>query len=574
VLYWRITIKQPHGNLTGLKPNQVKRLERIYRRRITPGEVISLELGRELADISLEIRRQIGILVNRIGEVAYVVVGDERGLLIPALDDYPLGKKLLRGLRLVHTHLKGEPLSDDDLTDLSLLRLDLIAALQLTQNPDRFSIQIAALIPPEAHALPYQVEPSLPFDRYELNFRFFIETLEYNLERGLKEGKVVATGEERGILISVTKGSLESALDSMEELKELARTAGVGVLDTVIQRPKEFNPRYLLGEGKIREVLIKALQFGATMLVFDQELSPTQMRSISELTEMKVIDRSQLILDIFARRATTQDGKVQVELAQLKYLLPRLSGRGVQMSRLMGGIGGRGPGETKLEIDRRRIRDRITHLEKELKELSSGRYQRRQKRVKAGIPIISIVGYTNAGKSTLLNTLTKSDVFTEDLLFATLDTSSRRLRFPMDREVIITDTVGFIRSLPKSLMGAFKATLEELKDADLLIHLVDCAHPRFEEQINEVDAILAELELADKPRLLVFNKVDLIPALKKSDPLAFMKVRQLARKFSAVSISAADRKSLEPLMKELQQRFWHDVVDYNAFQEFEGDEEE
>ncbi|HEY5512582.1 MAG TPA: GTPase HflX [Geomonas sp.] len=557
-----------------MKPNQVKRLERIYRRRITPGEVISLELGRELADISLEIRRQIGILVNRIGEVAYVVVGDERGLLIPALEDYPLGKKLLRGLRLVHTHLKGEPLSDDDLTDLSLLRLDLIAALQLTQNPDRFSIQIAALIPPEAHALPYQVEPSLPFDRYELNFRFFIETLEYNLERGLKEGKVVATGEERGILISVTKGSLESALDSMEELKELARTAGVGVLDTVIQRPKEFNPRYLLGEGKIREVLIKALQFGATMLVFDQELSPTQMRSISELTEMKVIDRSQLILDIFARRATTQDGKVQVELAQLKYLLPRLSGRGVQMSRLMGGIGGRGPGETKLEIDRRRIRDRITHLEKELKELSSGRYQRRQKRVKAGIPIISIVGYTNAGKSTLLNTLTKSDVFTEDLLFATLDTSSRRLRFPMDREVIITDTVGFIRSLPKSLMGAFKATLEELKDADLLIHLVDCAHPRFEEQINEVDAILAELELADKPRLLVFNKVDLIPALKKSDPLAFMKVRQLARKFSAVSISAADRKSLEPLMKELQQRFWHDVVDYNAFQEFEGDEEE
>ena len=559
--------------MTGLKPNQVKRLERLYRRRISPGEVVSLELARELSDISLEIRRQVGLLVNRIGEVAYVVVGDERGLLIPTLADYPLGKRLLRGLRLVHTHLKGEPLSDDDLTDLSLLRLDLIAALQLTQNPDRFSIQTAALVPPDAHALPYQVEPSLPFDRFDLNFRSFVETLEYNLERGLKEGSVVATGAERGILISVTKRPLEEALDSMEELKELARTAGVGVLDTVIQRPKEFNPRYLLGEGKIREVLIKALQFGATMLVFDQELSPTQVRSISELTEMKVIDRSQLILDIFARRATTQDGKVQVELAQLKYLLPRLSGRGVQMSRLMGGIGGRGPGETRLEIDRRRIRDRIAHLERELKELSSGRYQRRQKRVKAGIPIISIVGYTNAGKSTLLNTLTKSEVFTENLLFATLDTSSRRLRFPMDREVIITDTVGFIRSLPKSLMGAFKATLEELKDADLLIHLVDCANPRFEEQINEVNGILAELELADKPRLLVFNKADLIPALKKSDTIAFMKVRQLARKLSAVSVSAADRKSLEPLMNELQQRFWHDVVDYNSFQ-VEADEEE
>jgi GTP-binding protein HflX len=535
----------------------VKSLERLYRRRISPGEVVSLELARELAGLSLEIRRQLGILVNRIGEVVYVVVGTEGGLLVPVLSDYPLGKRLLRGLRLVHTHLKGEPLSDDDLTDLSLLRLDLIAALQLTQNPDRFSIQTAALVPPNAHGLPYQVEPSLPFARYELNFRSFVETLEYDLEQGRKDGSVVATGEERGILISVTKSPLEEALDSMEELKELARTAGVGVLDTVIQRPKELNRRYLLGEGKIREVLIKALQFGATMLVFDQELSPAQVRNISELTEIKVIDRSQLILDIFARRATTQDGKVQVELAQLKYLLPRLSGRGVQMSRLMGGIGGRGPGETKLEIDRRLIRDRIVHLERELKELSCGRYQRRQKRVKAGIPIISIVGYTNAGKSTLLNTLTKSAVFTEDLLFATLDTSSHRLRLAMDREVIITDTVGFIRSLPKSLMGAFKATLEELQDADLLIHLVDCAHPRFEEQINEVDAILAELELSDKPRLLVFNKVDLLPALEKSDPIAFLKVCQLTRKFSAMSTSAADRKSLEPLLKELQQRFWH-----------------
>lgn len=542
----------------------MKRIERLYRRRTNHGEVISLELARELADISLEIRRQLGILISRIGEVAYVVVGDERGLLIPNLTEYPLGKRLLRGLRLVHTHLKAEPLSDDDLTDLSLLRLDLVAALQLTQNPDRFSIQTAALVPPESSALPYHVEASVPFAKFDFDFRGFVETLEYTLERGLKEGKVVSTGEERGILISVTRNSHEEALDSMEELKELARTAGVGVLDTVIQRPKEFNPRYLLGEGKIREVLIKALQFGATMLVFDQELSPAQMRSISEMTEMKVIDRSQLILDIFARRATTQDGKVQVELAQLKYLLPRLTGRGVQMSRLMGGIGGRGPGETKLEIDRRRIRDRIAHLERELKELSNGRYQRRQKRVKAGIPIISIVGYTNAGKSTLLNTLTKSEVFTEDLLFATLDTSSRRLRFPMDREVIITDTVGFIRSLPKSLMGAFKATLEELKDADLLIHLVDCANPRFEEQISEVDAILAELELTDKPRLLVFNKIDLVPALKKSDPLAFMKVRQLTRKYSAVSVSAADRKSLEPLLKELQQRFWHDVPDYSS----------
>ena len=301
----------------------------------------------------------------------------------------------------------------------------------------------------------------------------------------------------------------------MAELRELARTARVEVIDEFIQRPRSLNPRFLMGEGKMRDVVIQALQHGASMLIFDQELTPAQIRSISAMTELKVIDRSQLILDIFARRAKSLDGKVQVELAQLKYLLPRLTGRGVQMSRLMGGIGGRGPGETKLETDRRRIRDRIASLERELKELSRGRSQRRQQRIKAGVPIVSIVGYTNAGKSTLLNALTKSDVFTEDLLFATLDTSTRRLRFPREREVIITDTVGFIRSLPKSLMGAFKATLEELQDADLLLHVVDASNPRFEDQIAQVRAILAELELGDKQELLVFNKADLLDETEK-----------------------------------------------------------
>jgi GTP-binding protein HflX len=263
-----------------------------------------------------------------------------------------------------------------------------------------------------------------------------------------------------------------------------------------------------------------------------------------------------LILDIFARRAKSLDGKVQVELAQLKYLLPRLTGRGVQMSRLMGGIGGRGPGETKLETDRRRIRDRIASLERVLEDLSRGRSQRRQQRIKAGVPIISIVGYTNAGKSTLLNALTKSDVFTEDLLFATLDTSTRRLRFPREREVIITDTVGFIRSLPKSLMGAFKATLEELQDANLLLHVVDSSNPRFEDQISQVRTILAELGLGDKDELLVFNKADLLENMRKNDTVAFLRARQSARTQSGLLVSASDRKSLAPLMAELQRRFW------------------
>lgn len=548
-------IKNLYGNLTGLKQNQLNRLERLYRRRIPADELITAELAERMLELSEETGRQIGVLINRFGTVEYVIVGDERGLFIPELSDYPLGRKRLRGLRMCHTHLRGELLSDEDLTDLALLRLDLVAAILTSPGLRKTSIQIAYLAPPSRGDAPYTVEQPQPFDRFHLDAVPFIEALEESLEKSLGGARDV-WAEERGILVSASTSPRAEAEDSLDELKELARTAGIEVLDTVIQQRREFNPRFLMGEGKIREVVIRALQLGATLLVFDQELTPAQVRCISEMTELKVIDRSQLILDIFAKRATSLDGKVQVELAQLKYILPRLTGRGVQMSRLMGGVGGRGPGETKLEMDRRRIRDRIARLERELGELSRGRFERRRKRVKAGIPIVSIVGYTNAGKSTLLNTLTKSSVFTEDLLFATLDTSTRRLRFPRDREVIITDTVGFIRSLPKSLMGAFRATLEELNDADLLLHLVDCSNPRFEEQISQVEEILGELELSTKPRLLVFNKSDLLPGLKKKDPLAFMKVKQFARRFGAIPVSAVDAPSLSPLIAEMERRFW------------------
>jgi len=319
------------------------------------------------------------------------------------------------------------------------------------------------------------------------------------------------------------------------------------VLDRVIQRPRKINPRYLVGEGKLREIIIRALQQRVTLLVFDQDLTPNQVRSISAMTEMKVIDRSQLILDIFARRAQSRDGKVQVELAQLKYILPRLTGKGTAMSRLAGGIGGRGPGETRLEIDRRRIREKIRRLEKQLDSLGRGRLQRRQKRIRAGLPIISIVGYTNAGKSTLLNALTQSAVMTENLLFATLDTATRRLRFPLDREVIITDTVGFIRDLPPSLMGAFKATLEELEDADLLLHLVDISNSRFAEQITSVERILADLNLGNSRQLLVFNK---------ADKLTGADLDNLCRRYAAVPVSALDRSSFGPLLEAMQNRFW------------------
>ncbi len=531
-------------------------MERLYRRRVPPAEFCTHELAARLVEISSDIRRQVGILVNRYGVVEHVICGDEKGLVIPELRDYPLGKRSLRGLRLIHTHLKNEQISEDDITDLSLLRLDLLAALLFTPGKPQIFAQMAHLSP--AHGGPSAVvEPVRPLERIDLDFAHFIPELEADLERATRLTSKGGEALERAILISVTiTGTRQEAEDSIAELRELARTARVEALDAFIQRPRKLNPRFLMGEGKMRDVVIRALQRGASMLIFDQELTPAQIRSISALTELKVIDRSQLILDIFARRAKSLDGKVQVELAQLKYLLPRLTGRGVQMSRLMGGIGGRGPGETKLETDRRRIRDRIASLERELKELSRGRDQRRRQRVKAGVPIISIVGYTNAGKSTLLNALTQSDVFTEDLLFATLDTSTRRLRFPREREVIITDTVGFIRSLPASLMGAFKATLEELRDADLLLHVVDAANPRFEDQIAQVGRILEELELRDKPQLLVFNKADLLAEMKKADTVAFLKVRQIARTRGGITVSARDRKSLAPLIQELQRRFW------------------
>ena len=521
-----------------------------------PAEFCTLELADRLVEISTDIRRQIAILVNRYGVVEYVVVGDEKSVVIPELKDYPLGKRTLRGLRLIHTHLKNEPITDDDITDLSLLRLDLMAALLFTPGKPSIFAQLAWLSPTRTGSATV-IEPVTALERVNIDCLHAISELEAELETSSRSTSTAGNILERAILISATNvGTREEAEDSITELRELARTAQVEALDTFIQRPRRINPRYLMGEGKMRDVIIRALQINATMLVFDQELTPAQIRSISAMTELKVIDRSQLILDIFARRAKSLDGKVQVELAQLKYLLPRLTGHGVQMSRLMGGIGGRGPGETKLEIDRRRIRDRIASLERDLKDLSRGRAQRRQQRIKAGIPIISIVGYTNAGKSTLLNTLTKSEVFTEDLLFATLDTATRRLRFPREHEVIITDTVGFIRSLPKSLMGAFKATLEELQDADLLLHVVDASNPRFADHISQVEQILGELELADKPQLLVFNKADLLSELKKSATMTFLKVRQFAKIRNGIIVSARDRKSLTPLITELQRRFW------------------
>jgi GTP-binding protein HflX len=536
-----------HGSTTGLKSSQVKALERIYQRRLPAGEMITPELARYLTEQSRELRRQIGLIIDRSGEVKYVVLGDDREIVIPDLSGYGMGRSGLRGLRCIHTHLKGEPLSQDDLNDLALLRLDMMVSLAVGDDGLPGAVNYAHLIPPDPEGQIHLLQKASSLYALDLDFGSFIRALDAELERSRSESLDLGDTREKAILLSVTQAPLREAEDALDELTELARTADVVVLDRIMQRSRKMNPRSLMGEGKLKEVVISALHRGATLLVFDQDLTPVQARTITAMTDLKVIDRSQLILDIFARRAHTLDGKVQVELAQLKYILPRLSGKGTEMSRLMGGIGGRGPGETKLETDRRRIRDRISRLEKQLASLSKGRLQRRQKRIKKGVPIVSIVGYTNAGKSTLLNALTQSEVFTEDLLFATLDTSTRRLRFPEDREVIITDTVGFIRQLPKSLMGAFKATLEEMVDAHLLLHVVDISNPRFEEQIRAVDRILSDLDLEEIPRILVFNKIDLIPDEE---------VAPLCRRFEAIAVSAQRRKTFADLLREMEERCW------------------
>jgi GTP-binding protein HflX len=329
----------------------------------------------------------------------------------------------------------------------------------------------------------------------------------------------------------------------MAELKELAHSGGIDVIGSVIQYREKVDHRFLMGSGKLQDLTIHALQEGATLIIFDQELNPSQIRSITDQTDLKVIDRSQLILDIFAQRARSREGKLQVELAQLRYLLPRLVGKGTALSRLAGGIGGRGPGETKLEIDRRRVRKRISQLEQALEEVRRHRRQLRAKRDRKNIPVISIIGYTNAGKSTLLNSLTKSRVFAGSRLFATLDPSSRRLRFPRDIEVIITDTVGFIRNLPRDLMVAFRATLEELEGADLLLHVIDASNPRFEDQILAVETIIADLHLDTKACLKVFNKRDLI------DPELLL---ESSHRHDAVAICALDVETLGPLITRLE----------------------
>ncbi|MFZ1699807.1 MAG: GTPase HflX [Pyrinomonadaceae bacterium] len=529
-----------------------------------------------MSELSHETRRQIGVLINRKGQIEYVMVGTAKGIELPDFGRARVSEDRFRGLRCVHTHLAGEKLTQDDLTDLALLRLDLMSIIQVNKNDGLPGLVYSAHLLPETGdgrretgdkrpetgdgrenfgrenldaGLDYAfLEPNIP-SQLDTDFIELINSLEDEMARVRLTARTRHTGRDRAILVSVTTGDVDDAQESIAELTELALSADVVVLDTIIQRRSRIDPKTVLGRGKLEDLLIRSMRLGADLIIFDAELSPAQVRSLSDATELKVIDRPQLILDIFAQRAQSREGKLQVELAQLKYLLPRLViGQNSAFSRLAGGIGGRGPGETKLETDRRRVRDRISQLEKQVDALGLQRQERRKRRVEKHVPIISLIGYTNAGKSTLLNSLTQSKVYAERKMFATLDPTSRRLRLPYEQEVIINDTVGFIRDLPEALVSAFRATLEEISDSDLLVHVVDASNPRVLQQIASVGKILDELEFDQIPQLIVLNKTDLLPA-GEIDGLT----RQIGLDTDArcVAISAIRRETLKPMVEAI-----------------------
>jgi len=432
---------------------------------------------------------------------------------------------------------------------MSLLGMDLMLTVRVNEDGIPGTIEYAHILPENPKKQGWSVTTLPDIGQVDINFEELIKSLEDELSKTAEKSR--GKRKERAILINVTTGSKNKSNESLDELKALASSNELQVVDTVIQRAKKINPRFLMGKGRLGELVLKCIQKGADLLIFDNELTPTQVKVLTNDTELRIIDRSQLILDIFSRRAVTREGKIQVELAQLKYLLPRLATKNTAMSRLTGGIGGRGPGETKLEINRRRARERITRLNNELKKIGKQREKRRRLRNVNRLPIISIVGYTNAGKSTLLNTLTQSHIDANNRLFDTLDTSSRRLRFPREKEVIITDTVGFIRDLPEDLMDAFAATLEELHDADLLLHIVDASSPRMEEQIKTVNKILSQLDLQAVPSILVLNKTD---RLEENE------LHNLTRTTGGITISAINKNTLHPLLEKIESYMWQEDI--------------
>lgn len=513
------TIEKVHGNTSGLKSAQLKQLSNLYRRRLAPGTVTSAELARNLSELSHDLRREVSLLIDRRGRVLSVSVADAKGAELPTTR---LGETRLSGFHLLHTHPKGGPLSKSDLSALFLNRLDAVAAIEVREGGLPGNVHVAHLTPPgtSGEEEDWRVyPPQSPYAIEDFDLGAQVSALEEEIarSRSLRESR---KDRERAILVQIDSGAFD-AEERLHELSELARTAGAEVVYKELVFRRHLKPGTLVGAGKLEELTSKAYHLDADMIVFGQELNPVQAREIEEATGLKVLDRTQLILDIFALHAQGVESRLQVELAQLRYMKPRLLGQGTRLSRIGGSggsaaggaIGTRGPGETKLEMDRRRINDRLAFLEKQLEDVAVRREERRKSRARNEVPVVSIVGYTNAGKSTLLNAFTHAadeprKVLAENKLFATLRPTSRQGFIEGVGPVVFTDTVGFIRDLPTDLQRAFRSTLEEIGEADALLHVVDVAAPGADTRHAAVERILRDLGIEDLPTVVALNKAD------------------------------------------------------------------